>query len=44
MEFVLLLRKKRTTKAMRAGSERHEKLEQEVWLIFLCFEPKVFIF
>ncbi|PKI62584.1 hypothetical protein CRG98_017006 [Punica granatum] len=30
MEFVLLRRKKRTTKAMRAGSERHEKLEQEV--------------
>lgn len=42
MEFVLLLRKKRTTKAMRAGIERHEKLEQEVRVIFSLFQAKVF--
>ncbi|KAF8039796.1 hypothetical protein BT93_B2109 [Corymbia citriodora subsp. variegata] len=30
MEFVLLSGKRKTTKAMKAGSARHEKLEQEV--------------
>lgn len=30
MEFILLRRKRIISEAMKAGSERHEKLEQEV--------------
>lgn len=36
MEFDLLVGKRRTTKAMKAGSARHEKLEQEVCVLG-CF-------
>lgn len=36
MEFVLLLGKPKATKAMKAGSARHAKLEEEVYLLFIA--------